>query len=238
MFFILLIIVLLNEFILSRVQNLSLQLMKIQENKKVKSRINISKGHKDELTDLEYSINRMLTSLEEKHNEILQLAYFDQLTLLPNRYSLFKQFTRITAGFDGNAAILFFDLDGFKRVNDSNGHKIGDALLQGVCERVLPIIHQHQGIMARYGGDEFIILLKYREKSELEMFIEKLMLEVSKEYQIGSFKASVSASIGISSYPEDGKALEQLLQKADIALYEAKKRGRINLFFIKILQQL
>ncbi|MGX6445302.1 EAL domain-containing protein [Neobacillus sp. K501] len=235
LFFILLITVLLNQFILSRVQGLSFQLMEIQENKKVNSRIKISKGHKDELTDLEHSINRMLTSLEEKHNEIVQLAYYDQLTLIPNRYSLFRQFTRITAAYEGKLAILFFDLDGFKKVNDSMGHKTGDALLQSVCERVLPIIKQHNGIMARYGGDEFIILLKYHEKSELESFIEKLLQEVGKEYLLSTYKASVTASIGVSSYPQDGQMLEQLLQKADIALHEAKKNGKNQFVFYQDL---
>lgn len=235
LFFILLIIVLLNQFILSRVQNLSLQLMEIQTNKKVKSRINISKGHKDELTNLEHSINRMLASLEEKHNEIVQLAYYDQLTLLPNRYALYRQFTRLIAAFEGKLAILFFDLDGFKRVNDSMGHKTGDALLQSICERVLPIVNQQQGIMARYGGDEFIILLKYHEKFELEAFTEKLMLEVSKEHILSSFKADVTASVGISSYPQDGEDLEQLLQKADIALHEAKKNGKNQFIFYQDL---
>lgn len=235
LFFILLITVLLNQFILSRVQRLSFQLMEIQENKKVNSRIKISNGPKDELTDLEHSINRMLTSLEEKHNEIVQLAYYDQLTLLPNRYSLFRQFTRITAAYEGELAILFFDLDGFKRINDSIGHKTGDVLLQSVCERLLPLIHQHKGIMARYGGDEFIILLKYHEKSEIEPFIEKLLQEVGKEYLLNTYKASVTASIGVSSFPQDGKMLEQLLQKADIALHEAKKNGKNQFVFYQDL---
>jgi diguanylate cyclase (GGDEF)-like protein len=234
-FFILLIIILLNKFILSRVRLLSFQLKEIQDNKTVDSRINISKVHNDELTDLENSINRMLVSLEEKHNEIEQLAYFDQLTLLPNRYLLFKQFILMTTGYTGKAAVLFFDLDGFKRVNDSFGHKVGDALLQSVCERIQALINPEDAMMARYGGDEFVIFVKYQQKSKLEVFIKNIMVEVGKEYQINSNRIFVSASIGISSLPEDGTTLEQLLKTADIAMFEAKKNGKNQYIFYQDL---
>lgn len=233
-FITLLILVLLNRFILSRIQNLSSQLNDIQNNKDIKSRINSSKGFKDELTHLEYTINNMLSSLEEKHNEVKKLAYYDQLTMLPNRHMLLKEFEKSIAKFQGEIAVLFFDLDGFKLVNDSLGHKIGDALLNIVCERVLPII-ENQGMMARFGGDEFVIFLKYKNREKLENIIQKMISEVRKEFHINHYRTFVTASIGISIYPYDGQTLEVLLQNSDIAMYEAKRKGKNQIVFYQDL---
>ncbi len=224
--FVILTIVLLNRFVLSRVRLLSSQLTLIQDNKDIKSRIKISNGHKDEITNLENSINRALSALEDKHNEVVKLAYFDQLTLLPNRYLLFQEFERYKQQVSEEIAILFVDLDGFKRINDSLGHKVGDELLKIVCERVQPIIIEKEGIMARLGGDEFVLLIKYTDKTDLENVIQKIIFEIGKEYQIDRYKTFVTASIGVSIYRKDGITLAQLLQNADIAMYEAKRSGK------------
>ncbi|WP_026573585.1 EAL domain-containing protein [Bacillus sp. UNC438CL73TsuS30] len=237
LFFIVLTIFLLNKYILSRVRELSSQLFTIQNKKDINSRISISNGPKDELTDLQHSINQMLSSLEEKHSEVINLAYYDQLTQLPNRYFFFQEFTNRLEQNQSKMAVLFLDLDGFKRVNDSLGHKVGDALLRSVCARVLPMINEKNGIIARYGGDEFVILLKYESISELEILSEEILYKVGQEYQLPPFKTVVTASIGISLYPHDGETIEQLLQSADIAMYEAKRKGKNQYFFFQDLAE-
>ncbi|MBI0580330.1 EAL domain-containing protein [Neobacillus cucumis] len=237
LFFIVLTIFLLNKYILSRVRELSSQLFTIQNKKDINSRISISNGPKDELTDLQHSINQMLSSLEEKHSEVINLAYYDQLTQLPNRYFLFQEFTSRLQQNQSKMAVLFLDLDGFKRVNDSLGHKVGDALLKSVCARVLPMINEKNGVIARFGGDEFVILLKYESIAELENLSGEILFQVGQEYQIPPFKTVVTASIGISMYPHDGETIEQLLQSADIAMYEAKRKGKNQYFFFQDLAE-
>ncbi|MGG1399189.1 EAL domain-containing protein [Bacillus salipaludis] len=237
LFFIVLTIFLLNKYVLSRVRELSSQLFTIQNKKDINSRISISNGPKDELTDLQHSINQMLSSLEEKHSEVINLAYYDQLTQLPNRYFFFQEFTNRLEQNQSKMAVLFLDLDGFKRVNDSLGHKVGDALLRSVCSRVLPMINEKNGVIARYGGDEFVILLKYESISELKILSEEILYKVGQEYQLPPFKTVVTASIGISLYPHDGETIEQLLQGADIAMYEAKRKGKNQYFFFQDLAE-
>lgn len=226
LFFTILVIILLNRFILSRVGNLSRQLNQIQEKKDMKARVTQSKYLKDELFILESSINRMLSSLEEKHNETSHLAYYDQLTLLPNRYLFFTEFSRRTQHNKGEIAILFLDLDGFKQVNDVYGHEIGDALLKEVARRILPTLIEHNGIAARYGGDEFMILLENITSSNLELIAQKILLEVKSGFHFSSIKTFVTGSIGISLYPKDGDTLEELLKNSDKAMYEAKRKGK------------
>lgn len=233
LFFIILVIFLLNRFILSRVGNLSLQLNQIQERKDIKARVTKSKYFKDELYTLESSINHMLCSLEEKHNETIHLAYYDQLTLLPNRYLFFKEFSSRVKHNKGEIAILFLDLDGFKQVNDVYGHEIGDALLKEAARRILPIVIEHNGIAARYGGDEFMIFLENISPSNLESIAQKILLVIKSDFYISSHKIVVTGSIGISLYSKDGHTLEELLKKSDIAMYDAKRKGKNQYSFFE-----
>jgi diguanylate cyclase (GGDEF)-like protein len=235
--FILLVLGLLNKYILSRVRNLSSQLNIIQNNKDIKSRVAICGQHNDEITELRHSINHMLSSLDEKNNELLRLAYYDQLTKIPNRNVIFEQFPKEISNSSGKVALIFIDLDGFKRINDSLGHKIGDALLVQVCERILWVIDKHEGSFARFGGDEFVILQKYNDKQDLELLVQTILSELGQEYWIHTFKTIVTASIGISLYPNDGTDLNMLLQKADIAMYEAKRNGKNQYFFFEDLER-
>ncbi|MFD2045233.1 EAL domain-containing protein [Ornithinibacillus salinisoli] len=221
-----LVIFFLNRFILTRVEKLSLQLNKIQQSKNLQTRVSLGNGSKDEITALSYSINEMLSSLEDKQNEITKLAYSDQLTLLPNRYLFRKEFERYKKEGQEKMSLLFFDINDFKRVNDLLGHNIGDSLIKEVSGRVLPIIKEQDGLLARYGGDEFVILIINKDMATIRTIIETILHEVDKEYRVGPFKTFATVSIGVSNYPQDGETLEELLQKADIAMYEAKKSGR------------
>ncbi len=233
LFFMLLVIFLLNRFILSRVSNLSKQLNQIQEKKDIEGRVTRSKYFKDELYILENSINQMLSSLEEKHNETIHLAYYDQLTLLPNRSLFYREFHKRIQHHQDELAILFLDLDGFKEVNDSYGHEIGDALLKDAAKRIVAVVEEHNGIVARYGGDEFIILLDKITESNLKVVAQQILLEIKKPYHFSDIQTFVTGSIGISLYPKDGNTLEELLKNSDIAMYEAKRRGKNQYSFLK-----
>ncbi|RFU69439.1 EAL domain-containing protein [Peribacillus saganii] len=235
LFSMLLIIFLLNRFLLTRVSNLSMELKQIQTQKDIRARISGSKNNKDELTILENSINETLASLEDKHNEVRNLAYYDQLTFLPNRYMFFQEFTKRIQNNNGEIIILFLDLDGFKRVNDSLGHELGDTLLKEVSNRILPIVEGYGGMIARYGGDEFLVLLNYKERHVLEMIIQNILMEIQKEYRISNFKTFVTGSVGIGVFPHDGCTLEEVLKSADIAMYEAKRKGKNQYCFFSEL---
>ncbi|WP_166242597.1 sensor domain-containing diguanylate cyclase [Paenibacillus turpanensis] len=233
LFFILFILLLLDRFILSRVYRMSLQLNRIQNEKNVSERIRTSTKYRDELTTLENSINMMLQSLEEKHNEVTKLAYYDHLTLLPNRYLLEEEFRkRIEA--HSSLALLFFDLDGFKRINDTLGHEAGDVLLQTVANRLAPVLAKVDGLAARYGGDEFVILVRYHQHADIIALANAIIAKFGEMYTIPSQPVRISASIGISLYPQDGNTLDELLKNADIAMYEAKKGGKNQWAFYTI----
>ncbi|WP_026562896.1 EAL domain-containing protein [Bacillus sp. J37] len=231
-----LILYLLNRFIVSRIGNLSLQLKHIQDNKEIRLRVISNKESKDELSDLENSINAMLESLEKKHNEIVNLAYYDPLTMLPNRYYLNDKFHKLVEKNQQKVAILFLDLDGFKRINDSLGHEIGDRLLFSVSDRIAPLISKREGIFSRFGGDEFVIVVNYSQIEDLKMLVQDILIEAGKENQLRTYKTFVTASIGVSIYGQDGTSLNELLQKADIAMYEAKRKGKNQSYFYQDLE--
>lgn len=131
--------------------------------------------------------------------------------------------------------IIFLDLDGFKRVNDTFGHEIGDYLLKRGSSRINIIIEQNHGLLARYAGDDFVILLNKMKRSILEEIAERLLIEVKKEYQLANYRTLVTASIGIGMYPQEGTTLDELLRNAEVAMNEAKRKGRNQFYFFQDL---
>lgn len=229
--FVFLIILLLNRFIISRISNLSEQLYQIQMQGNVNSRIIRTKNHHDEISKLENSINQMLSSLEGKHDEVIQLALYDHITQLPNRYAFYKEVSKRMKASREELIVLFFDLDGFKQVNDTFGHEIGDQLLKELSQRVQCITEEKNGLVARYGGDEFSVLFGHMNLQELKGVVQRILEEIGREYEFNTFSALVTASIGISLYPGDGITIEQVLRNADKAMYEAKNRGKNQYVF-------
>ncbi|SDN79953.1 diguanylate cyclase (GGDEF) domain-containing protein [Psychrobacillus sp. OK028] len=229
--FVFLTIFLLNRFIINRISNLSEQLHYIQLEGNMNNRIKRTKNQYDEISKLEYSINQMLTSLESKHNEVIQLALYDHLTGLPNRYAFYKEFERRTMASPDELIVLFFDLDGFKQVNDTFGHEIGDKLLKEISQRVRRISEAKNGYITRYGGDEFLILFDHMNLQELEAVVQAILEVIGREYNFADFSTLVTASIGISIYPRDGTTIEQVLKNADYAMYEAKNKGKNQYVF-------
>lgn len=224
--FVFLTIFLLNRFILIRISNLSEQLYQIQMEGNVNSRIASTKNQHDEISKLENSINQMLSSLEEKHDEVSELALYDHLTELPNRYMFYQEAANRMKGHTEELIVLFFDLDGFKQVNDTFGHEMGDQLLKELSRRVQLIVKEKNGLVARYGGDEFLVLFDQMDPEELEGIVQKILGGIGRKYKFDNCSTFVTASIGISMYPRDGITIDQVLKNADEAMYEAKSKGK------------
>jgi diguanylate cyclase (GGDEF)-like protein len=162
-------------------------------------------------------------------------AYHDGLTQLPNRMYFEKQLADAIdseQGKPGRFAVLFMDLDGFKSVNDTLGHGIGDKLLRNVSDRLTANLRDGD-LLVRLGGDEFAVLLQNLTDRETAMAIAaRLNQSLQHAADIDGYKITISVSIGLSFYPTDGETADELLKNADIAMYQAKGTGknRINCF--------
>lgn len=167
---------------------------------------------------------------EQKKNEaiIYQLAHYDRLTNLPNRskfQSILENYLEHANATAEPFAILFINLDRFKIINDMFGHSIGDELLMEVSRRLeneITLPH----IVGRFGGDEFIILLKNVSKQITEKFAKKILSVISKKLNLKHVETYITPSIGISQFPVDGKHYEDLIKKADAAMHHAKAEGK------------
>jgi two-component system cell cycle response regulator len=157
------------------------------------------------------------------------LALHDALTGLANRRLLDERASLALAHARRNTtnmAIVFLDLDGFKPVNDTYGHDVGDALLTMAAERLVNAVREEDTV-ARLGGDEFVIALwEIRDADNATIVGSKLMAAMSEPYSIQGHELCVSASAGFAIYPEHGENVESLMKSADLALYDAKREGK------------
>lgn len=168
-------------------------------------------------------------------NRISNMLYRDALTGISNRLHLEVLMEKlIINNYSNNKtfSMLFLDLDYFKHINDTLGHDVGDLLLQQIAYAINGVIRAND-IFARIGGDEFVIIFKDIVKEDLLITIEKLMKCMNQPWIIKEYELSVSASIGIVTYPEDGESTIDLMKSADIAMYKAKSNGRNNFTFFK-----
>ena len=168
-----------------------------------------------------------------KTRELYHRAHHDALTELPNRVLFTEKLHEAILISKEPLYVLFLDLDRFKEVNDTYGHDIGDRLLQMVTHRLNKVIAQ-KGVISRFGGDEFTILVKDISYEEMEELAENILMIMQKHFIIAHIKINTTFSIGISSYPKDGKSVEELLKNADIAMYEAKLSGKNRYMFYDI----
>lgn len=124
------------------------------------------------------------------------------------------------------AAVMFLDLDRFKHINDTLGHAVGDRLLQQVAQRLTQCVRKNDTV-SRQGGDEFVILLNdIGHADDVATVVNNIMHSLSQNYQIENYEMSITPSIGIALYPEDGTDIDTLLKNADTAMYHAKENGR------------
>jgi diguanylate cyclase (GGDEF)-like protein len=179
---------------------------------------------------------RDVTAARAQAAQIAHLAEHDSLTGLPNRLLLNDRIGQAIAGASrakSAIALLFIDLDGFKHINDSLGHTIGDKLLQSVAKRLRECVRTPDTV-SRQGGDEFIVLLQDADQLEdLSVVARRVLKAVEEIHSIDHHDTCITASIGISIYPEDGLDAETLIRNADTAMYEAKQNGRHGCRFFK-----
>ncbi|RKD69447.1 diguanylate cyclase (GGDEF)-like protein [Sinobaca qinghaiensis] len=213
-----LLIFLLNRSILKRIAFLSGNLNTIEQKGVFEDTVTVDGN--DEITVLQKSANRLICSLRSSHQEMYDLAYRDPVTNLYNRYYLLKELSSQT-NQKQPFSLLFIDLDHFKKVNDTFGHHAGDEVLRETSRRMNTCAPNGTTVI-RMGGDEFVIIVP----SFAEFPYEVLLQALTKPFLVDNHRVFISGSIGISTYPEDGTSYEQLLQSADIAMYEAKKQGK------------
>jgi diguanylate cyclase (GGDEF)-like protein/PAS domain S-box-containing protein len=179
-------------------------------------------------------IGKDVTVAKVAEERIQYLAYHDALTTLPNR-TLFSQFLNRGISqayrYDKKLAVLFIDLDRFKSINDTLGHDAGDLLLKEVAARLKRCL-RGSDMLARLGGDEFVVLLEEVSDSKyLGTVAQKLLSAVVKPFEMAGQEFRVTASVGISVYPIDGRDEQTLMKNADIAMYRAKEEGKNNYQF-------
>lgn len=163
----------------------------------------------------------------EAERQVQYLASYDTLTGLPNRNSMSRRLSEL-ASKSHRVAALAIDLDGFKQINDSYGHHVGDCLLKGSSERLSDALPPGS-FLARFGGDEFFALIPEREQSShimLAHLADQLLESLSRPFTVENFEVQLTASIGLAFFPEDSSTGEDLMVRADLALYEAKNKGR------------
>jgi diguanylate cyclase (GGDEF)-like protein len=165
----------------------------------------------------------------EKEEQLYRQAHFDSLTGLPNRQLMRDRFTReimYARREDQNVAILFLDLDRFKNINDSLGHSAGDILLQQAGQRIRAVLRDTDTV-ARIGGDEFtIVLSNIHRPTDAGSVARDLINSMADPFVINGKTNFIGASIGIAVYPTDGEDVDELMKKADTAMYRAKDMGR------------
>ncbi|MFD1676292.1 putative bifunctional diguanylate cyclase/phosphodiesterase [Alicyclobacillus fodiniaquatilis] len=169
-----------------------------------------------------------ITDRIEYEERIKRHAYYDSLTGLPNRMSFNQSIDNIIHSFDKystNFAVLFLDMDRFKNVNDTLGHNIGDEVLCEIGKRLSKVIDNLHGVVARWGGDEFTLIIPFEDTDRLLMAVQGLISDLEQVISLTNIELFITPSIGISLYPEHGNNVNSLLQAADIAMYRAKKYG-------------
>lgn len=193
-----------------------------------------------------------ITLQRETERQVTRLAYFDTLTGLPNRTYLLEFLERALAAAQRSqhpVAVMALDLDLFKKVNDSYGHSVGDALLEQVAARIKECIRGADAftslppssrrladasptVAARFGGDEFLVVLSHmRSPADAGVVAQRILGRLARPYHIAGVEIQVHASIGIATYPSGGQTAEELFRNADAAMYHAKERGRNNFQF-------
>lgn len=184
---------------------------------------------KDNNTTHYFAFFHDISELKEKEKQISIMAYRDALTKLPNRAALEARLTKAISKAKreaGTLAVLFIDLDNFKNINDTLGHDKGDEVLIQVSKRINQVIRQ-EDTLSRLGGDEFILLSESIEnESGIFHLAGRILSCLQEPFVIGFSELFINASIGIATYPNDGKNTNELIKNADMAMYRAKDEGK------------
>ena len=179
-------------------------------------------------------VNALLSQLDQARASLQQVAHYDPLTNLINRRGfnqLFAEKLIDCTARNSKLAVMFLDIDHFKRINDSLGHDAGDELLKVIAARIKHATRSHDDVVARFGGDEFCILINLSHHDEAQSMGHRIMLKLKEPIELSGRQMVMTTSIGISVFPQDGITSAELLKHADLALYQSKGNGRNNLTF-------
>lgn len=175
-----------------------------------------------------------ITRERRKEKELRLLAFHDSLTNLPNRAALdreFEGYLSTSRRHKRRLAVMFFDLDGFKEVNDSIGHEAGDHLLSELSRRLTREIRSGDRLF-RLGGDEFLVILNnVSDRGEIERGARRILEVIHQPFDLDGREVAIGASIGIALFPEDARSQQDLLQMSDMAMYRAKNQGKNRIVF-------
>jgi diguanylate cyclase (GGDEF)-like protein/PAS domain S-box-containing protein len=175
------------------------------------------------------SLGNDITQIKEHQEQLERIAHYDLLTSLPNRVLLADRLSQAMmqcSRHEKSLAVVFLDLDGFKKVNDTHSHNVGDELLISVSIRMKEALREGD-TLARIGGDEFVaVLTNLNTVKDCEPVLERLLLAASEPVTISDIVLNISASIGVTLYPQDSVDADQLMRHADQAMYEAKQSGK------------
>ena len=178
------------------------------------------------------STNLDITKRKQDEKRIENMAYYDALTHLPNRRSLQRHLETLMSNSIENKLnfpVLFLDLDRFKNINDGFGHQFGDRLLHIIAQRIESISGKNN-LVCRFGGDEFVVVLANNTSTKTaNLFAVELLAAIEESIELDGIELHVSASIGISFYPDDGNDADTLIRNADVAMYKIKKEGSGNI---------
>ncbi len=192
----------------------------------------------DEVGELQRALARMAASVNKHDREIRQIAFTDPLTGLPNRRDFHDRLGRRlqTQGEHQPLAVLFIDLDDFKRVNDTLGHEIGDRVLVQIADRIRGVVDTmdlRSTELSRFGGDEFVLMAELRQedghaaRADTARLAQALLVELSRPVDVeGDKRVFLGSSIGIALFPEDAASASMLIRNSDVAMYQAKTAGK------------
>lgn len=178
----------------------------------------------EHIDELFISLDDSAQVIESLNREIESLAFMDFLTKLPNRFSFRQKFDDMYHEAS-SMAIVMLDLDNFKEFNDEKGHLFGDRLLMELADRLRLLNHEGM-FVSRFGGDEFLILIPYVDRDDLDTSIHRISLFFDEPFTVDDYHIVLESSMGVSLMPRDGVTLEVLTSKADLAMYDAKAKGK------------
>ncbi len=218
------------------------RMFEINKQKEKLSHINeeLAKTH-NELEKQNRQLQEYNKKMHENEEKLRKLAYFDVLTELPNRKMIINKLETLLNSYEykyKKIAVVFIDLDNFKKVNDSMGHHVGDELLQVVSSKLKGSLHQHD-MLGRLGGDEFAIIIETQFDGDgLFEYIDNFRKSLIDKIIIGTNEIDIRASFGVAVYPKDGENSQDLLKSADTAMYKAKELGKNSVqFFDKEMKE-
>ncbi|MDR9426054.1 MAG: EAL domain-containing protein [Marinobacter sp.] len=186
----------------------------------------------------ESELQRSATTLRQQQKQLERIAHFDPLTGLPNRTLLADRLQQAMAQclrHDTSIAVVFIDLDGFKAINDTHSHAVGDQLLVKVAKQMKRVMRD-EDTLARLGGDEFVaVLLDLKVPEDSIEAIDRLLMAAARPMTLNNLELSVSASIGVSFYPQhESLESDQLIRQADQAMYQAKQAGKNRYYLFDV----